>query len=153
MGHREKGEIPKLGILNPGVSGFLGSDHPSTHQQHRVYVRFAGERADCFCLLLKGVWDPETAKSHYSPDKGTQVSLGSMMYGQGFSISCLSAKDNHYLNPQVLEFIAVTPTPPPSWPEPRHLPRVLLRQIHVNAGPRSPSQHFFRESTHHLCGH
>ena len=84
----------------------------------------------------------------FSKEVGTQKQLGAIPaqvrelelsrindVWPGFLISRLLAKDNHCLKPQVLRFTATAPTPARSWPESRHLPRVLLRQTHVNAGP------------------
>lgn len=78
MGHRKKGEGSKLedpqprGLKLPGLCIIP----VPVNNTVRMYI-LLGRGQVVFICFSKVVWDPETAKSHYSPDKGTQDPLGS----------------------------------------------------------------------------
>ena len=97
---------------NPEILVFPAPYHPGD-RPHCVRA-FAGDRADCFYQLFKGVWDPETAKSHSSPGKGTQPLQAQQCTVDclGLFVSCLLAKDGCYLNPAGSEVYS-KPSPPP----------------------------------------
>lgn len=138
-------------MLSLEIIGFQDSCNYQGHFQN-----FARKRANCFCQLLKGVWDPETAKSHSSPGKRDPGLFGLNNSGQCLLVSCLLAEDKpidtgHYCNLLFTATVSNPPTPTSLLLARAQAPALSPSQANIckcrTLG--SPSLHFFRESNNH----